>query len=111
MNPVSAPQDGKWGAINKKGDVVLDFTYLAVASPSFYDDGYAIVVGDDKKYVIINKKGKEISAHYDVIREFEAYFCHEEGCTEQAVMNGLCFTHAMSALQMQEAPAEEAPAE
>ena len=78
--------DDKWGVINKKGETVIEATYLAPVSQIFYDDGFAVVAMDDKKYVMIDRKGKEISQHYDVIREYEPIFCEEEGCYNAALI-------------------------
>ncbi len=55
--------DGKFGYLNEKGDVVIDYDYKAAGN--FADNDLAVVF-DGKEYGYINKSGKEvISPEYD----------------------------------------------
>lgn len=46
---------GKWGFINTKGDVIIDFMFSN--EPSDFDSGYALVKNKEGKTVVIDKQG------------------------------------------------------
>lgn len=65
-------QDGKWGAIDAKGEVHLPFEYDDVVSASVNEKKDDIVVAKDGKYFRIDTNGNRISKQYDYLRPFTA---------------------------------------
>ena len=68
VKEVKKSGEGKFGFLDKKGNIVVDFDYKA--AQSFSKSGLAAIY-DGKEYGFINKKGKEVIApEYDAVRGF-----------------------------------------
>ena len=61
-------QDGKWGALDAKGEIQLPFKYDDVVHASFNEKKDDIVVAKDSKYFRIDTNGNRISKQYDYLR-------------------------------------------
>ena len=80
---VFSTKDGKYGFIDENGETQLKAKYLY--SNDFYNDGYTVVATDDKKYIVIDKKGKQIGDEYDKIgNAYCPAFCKNEDCSRIA---------------------------
>ena len=85
---------GKWGFINKKGEVIIEFKYIDYVA-AFTDDGYAVVVTEDKEYTLIDRNGNELDESFDAFNSYEETYCAVEDCCnlESYEKNGYCYDH------------------
>lgn len=88
-------KDFYWNYIDKKGNVVIEGEYLR-ATP-FSDDGYAVVVNLDDKYILIDKDGKQVgNTEFDVLSTYDEKRCKYSGCLEFVASDdedGYCNNH------------------
>ena len=61
-------QDGKWGALDAKGEIYLPFEYDDVVHASVNEQKEEIVVAKAGKYFRIDTNGNTISKQYDYLR-------------------------------------------
>lgn len=65
-------KDGKWGYINKAGDVVINYIYDSAGD---FDGGVAVASSNDQRYGLIDKTGKAVvEFNYADISEFSNGF-------------------------------------
>lgn len=81
-----------WGYVDAKGQVIISYQFGKVSA--MRDDGFAVVVTTDKKYIIIDKTGRQItSSTFDGI-DGEAYtFCEEDDCYNNTYGDEYCYSH------------------
>lgn len=93
--------NGKYGYINTKGEYVINAIYHQASV--MYDDGFAWVVGDDKKMSIIDKEGNVIASGLEGVDGTKKEFCSEPNCFEIAEEDGtLCKNHSFDFYQVLE---------
>lgn len=91
-------ENGTWGFIKPTGEYAIASKYHYASS--MFDDGFAVVNNDNKKYIIINKYGEQIcNMEFDGIGNMEVdtpTFCKEEGCYNSAATggDGYCSEHS-----------------
>lgn len=91
-------ENGTWGFIKPTGEYAIASKYRYASS--MFDDGFAVVINDNKKYIIINKYGEQIcNMEFDGIGNTfvtAPTFCKEEGCYNSVgtESDGYCSEHS-----------------
>ena len=92
----------RYGYINTKGEYVINSIYHYASYMS--DDGFAWVVGDDKKMSIIDKDGKVIAGGLDGVNGETVSLCTKNECFEYTEYEeAYCSEHIVNFYVMLEA--------
>ena len=85
--------DDKYGYINAEGEIVINPIYYG--GTTFYNDGYAVVTKKNKKRIIIDEKGEQVSnAEFDGIGSLTQDLCAEDECYRLVEDdNEYCYDH------------------